>query len=75
MLRMRLDEARAARTRPKTKIDMSLPGLGSDPGGGSDPGAGGGLPLAHPTWIQVVFNSVYLSIACSDLSRPLPDCL
>ena len=25
--------------------------------------------------IQVVFNSVYLSKACSDLSRPMPDCL
>ena len=25
--------------------------------------------------IQVVFNSVYLSNACSDLSRPLPLCL
>ncbi len=25
--------------------------------------------------IQVVFSSVYLSNACSDLSRPLPDCL
>src|SRR5471030_2693390 len=25
--------------------------------------------------IQVAFSSVYLSNACSDLSRPLPDCL
>ena len=33
-----------------------------------------GVP-GYPIWIQVVFSSVYLSIACSDLSRPLPDCL
>ena len=25
--------------------------------------------------IQVAFSSVYFSSACSDLSRPLPDCL
>ena len=29
----------------------------------------------HDRSIQVVLSSVYLSIACSDLSRPLPDCL
>ena|GEM_PF-3575003 len=26
-------------------------------------------------WIQVALISLYLSKACSDLSRPLPDCL
>ena len=26
-------------------------------------------------WIQVAFSSVYFSSACSDLSRPKPDCL
>ena len=30
---------------------------------------------AHDRSIQVVFSSVYLSNACSDLSRPVPDCL
>ena len=31
--------------------------------------------VAHDRSIQVVFSSVYLSNACSDLSRPMPDCL
>ncbi|SDS34655.1 hypothetical protein SAMN04490191_1250 [Pseudomonas lini] len=32
-------------------------------------------PLLTYNLIQVAFSSVYLSNACSDLSRPLPDCL
>ena len=31
--------------------------------------------VAHDRSIQVVLSSVYLSKACSDLSRPMPDCL
>src|SRR5690606_3320657 len=32
-------------------------------------------PAHAPRLIQVALSSVYLSNACSDLSRPLPDCL
>src|SRR5690242_16811386 len=32
-------------------------------------------PLTTYNLIQVAFSSVYLSNACRDLSRPLPDCL
>ena len=41
----------------------------------------GGTPVANLSGnqdsrlIQVAFISVYLSKACKDLSRPLPDCL
>ncbi|AVB12622.1 hypothetical protein BKM09_014700 [Pseudomonas amygdali pv. morsprunorum] len=34
-----------------------------------------GVALLTYSLIQVDFSSVYLSKACSDLSRPLPDCL
>ena len=30
---------------------------------------------SQPSFSNVVFSSVYFSSACSDLSRPLPDCL
>ena len=33
------------------------------------------LPHQPPRLIHVALISVYLSKACSDLSRPLPDCL
>jgi len=32
-------------------------------------------PYGQLRSIQMVFSSVYFSIACSDLSRPKPDCL
>ena len=35
----------------------------------------GRADLGDQSLIQVAFSSVYLSKACSDLSRPLPDCL
>ena len=41
----------------------------------SDCAGSGALPDHSPRLIHVAFISVYLSNACSDLSRPLPDCL
>jgi len=76
-------EASKVESNPLFPQDFSpLPVL--RPGCKQDGGAGVGRPRRmadaegvedQVRSIQMVFSSVYFSIACSDLSRPKPDCL
>lgn len=62
----------AAAMQPPASLPPETAPMAHGPAGAATKGQGHtGLSMR----IQVVLSSVYLSKACSDLSRPIPDCL